>query len=463
MAGIKKLFIFTFIPFYLAVIYFLYNHLTQEITKLKEEREAMLNTKQLLLENMVSMATEISNKVLPKKVVKVSPYIRLAEKLTKLNQEIINVDLSMSDLISEQGDEKFIEELRSIIPKQYTEKEVQSLYKEFISKNVNSKPEVDENGNGPTKDAQINNEIKLSEEIKSKVDFVLTEKRKEYKKIKEDYHAHIKVYESEYKPEFDKYADKQWKLIEKAGKISNTLRLIEEKLQSLKDNYLIKTDKAILSQSIDNLRTDELERIIKLEIDKLESSYNEIDASKEFIKKSNMINFAYEADYKFLSEYFKSEFSYKRLISNHDVITKDYYIKQISGKSDLLFYIELESKRRIAFFTKKQYPKKTLIPKEYKDDNSFIAFLNKKELYLADPSKGSHYKTDPEFLFIVGNTLNDDGFWAKLPDENVNQGKPVMTIGIRSPLFTLGKGSLFSQINHDSIVSFEVFQLAFNN
>ncbi len=40
MAGLNKIFIFTFIPFYLAVTYFLYNHLSEEITKLKEEREA---------------------------------------------------------------------------------------------------------------------------------------------------------------------------------------------------------------------------------------------------------------------------------------------------------------------------------------------------------------------------------------------------------------------------------------
>ena len=37
------------------------------------------------------------------------------------------------------------------------------------------------------------------------------------------------------------------------------------------------------------------------------------------------------------------------------------------------------------------------------------------EVYKANPETKSHYKLDKEFLLIVGNTQNNDGFWISLP------------------------------------------------
>ena len=69
---------------------------------------------------------------------------------------------------------------------------------------------------------------------------------------------------------------------------------------------------------------------------------------------------------------------------------------------------------------------------------------------------------DSDHLIIVGNTLNDDGFWIT-PPNNQTGDKSILTLGFRTEEYKVGKGALFSNINQDTITSMEVYQIVFNN
>ena len=462
--ALGNLFILTFIPFYLALAYYLYDSLTKEIDLLRDERNALLQNKIYYERNVLEIAEKFNTVKDEIKEITVSPYARLAESLLNLNQQIIKIDGDISEVgFSETDEANFINDLKASVPKILTEKELSEQYNKISSQQMdNVQKQVDETGKGPTTNKTLNYEIELSEQLIKRADDLILVNHEKFKNLKKDLDSYWSLYEKELKTELEKYSQKQWNVKGKTGRLISTIKTLIAKLNNLKNNYLNKTDKALSASKNEDLRSDEIEKKIENEISSLETMFNTIESSKSYITKFNMINFSFEEDYDFLSKHFDKSFSYVRLISNHDIITKKQFDQQIAGKTNLLFYFELKSKRRVGYFTKKAYPKRTLITKDYKDDESFIVYFNKKEIYPANTETKAHFRTDSDHLIIVGNTLNDDGFWIT-PPNNQTGDKSILTLGFRTEEYKVGKGALFSNINQDTITSMEVYQIVFNN
>lgn len=462
--ALGNLFILTFIPFYLALAYYLFISLTKEIDLLRDERNALLQNKIYYERNVLEIAEKFNTVKDEIKEITVSPYARLAELLLNLNQQIIKIDGDISEVgFSETDEANFINDLKASVPKILTEKELSEQYNKISSQQMdNVQKQVDETGKGPTTNKTLNYEIELSEQLIKRADDLILINHEKFKNLKKDLDSYWSLYEKELKTELEKYSQKQWNVKGKTGRLISTIKTLIAKLNNLKNNYLNKTDKALSASKNEDLRSDEIEKKIKNEMSSLETMFNTIESSKSYITKFNMINFSFEEDYDFLSKHFDKSFSYVRLISNHDIITKKQFDQQIAGKTNLLFYFELKSKRRVGYFTKKAYPKRTLITKDYKDDESFIVYFNKKEIYPANTETKAHFRTDSDHLIIVGNTLNDDGFWITPPNTQMGD-KSILTLGFRTEEYKVGKGALFSNINQDTITSMEVYQIVFNN
>lgn len=462
--ALGKFFILTFIPFYLALAYYLYNSLTKEIDSLRDERNALIQNKIYYETNILAIAEKFNIAKDEIKEITVSPYARLAESLLSLNQQIIRIDSDISEVgFTETDESNFINDLKAYVPKILTDKEISEQYNKISSQQIeNVQKQVDETGKGPTTNKTLNYEIELSEQLVKRAEDLILISHEKFKNLKKDLDSYWSLYEKELKPDLEKYSQKQSDVKGKTGKLINTIKTLIAKLNDLKNNQLNKSDKALSALNNEDLRSDEIERKIKNEMSSLETMFNTIESSKSYITKFNMINFSFEEDYDFLSKHFDKSFSYIRLISNHDNITKKQFDQQIAGKANLLFYFELKSKRRVGYFTKKAYPKRTLISKDYKDDDSFIVYFNKKEIYPANNETKTHFRTDGDHLIIVGNTLNDDGFWITPPNTQTGD-KSRLTLGFRTEEYKIGKGALFSNINQDSVTSMEVYQIVFNN
>lgn len=469
--SISKIFYISLIPLYLSVCYYLYKEFSTEIEILKDERQAMLVNQNEILSNIKEKIKKINDNYMTGDSIIYTatiPKTRLSDKLNQLESyiKILNDDLLSISNDQEREVSILVNEFEKEIPNQLTEEYVKSIINQVRQEKGKSVSNVIQDNDGPTRNVTMNEEIKLSDEVKRN----FTEKyllvTKEFNEIKSEVLMNYKLYENEYFPLLDEYLDKQWRIIERIGQLNNKYQKISNEIDNLKKSLSYSNDELskidISNDEFSKLSIYDKYRLAEIEIDHLENMYSTIQSSKDYIENVNIVNFGYDSDYNLLTNYFKQAFNYKRLISNHNVLSKDLFSKQLSKKSNLFIYIELESKRRVGFYIKQSFPKKSNVLKEVKDDDSFICFFNKNEIYKANPESSSHYKLDNDYLIIVGNSLSDDGFWIQMESISETLKKPIMTIGFKTLQYQLGKGSLFSGVHKDKVKSFEVFQLDFS-
>lgn len=463
-------FIIIFVPVYLAMLYYIYLNVSKQISELKEERSLLLSEKDRLERKIESLAKDITIQSVEEiKKIKVSPMTRLGDKYGEVSESISKFQSLITDL-KVKNENTLDKELKELIPKPSEDlnKKLKALETAKDELEIIEK-EVDEKGNGPTRNSTINEQIAQSEEARNNLLYLTSKGYEYYQQRSAEFQKTNKTL-SDTENKFEQYFDLQWEINEKIALKEKTVSELEHKINQINTNMIEKSEDSIQAisdqimsrESFDDLRTDEVEKLLEKSFGVLKRNYDTISSSKNEIFSSNIINFAHEVDYNLLHSHFSKKFGYKRLVSMHDKLTKEFFDKQLAGRKNLFIYVELESKRRIGFYMEKAFPKKTLLPKSFKDENSAIFYFNNNEIYRANPETQTHYRTDTDYLFIIGNTQNNDGIWFTVPKPKTKDiAKAVL--GMRTNEFILGRTTLFGNIVTDNISTFEVFQLTFDD
>lgn len=438
---------------YAAIVFYLKDQLSQEVAQLKEKRNELEIRKQELESDIAKIKLEIES--YPKvKAVSVSPLVRLGNDLIKLSTELSSYEGKIKEITSESI-EKLKVQLASAIPQKSVEIEQIADFKNF---EIKQEKTVDEFGLGPSKNSTYNNDLKYSGELRQQfIDY--TDKLETLATDgSELLTSSINVF-NDINSKLESSWNDKWNLVSQLGIIRNSLDEMQREIQELK---LVKPIPSKIDSEINNSKSIiSLYDLMTKEFEDLGTEYASIDKVKEIVRGSNMINFAFESDYLSLVQKFGKEFSYNRLISSHDELTKELFDSELSGKSNIFIYMELYTKRRVGFYLSIPYPKRALLPKSYKDLNSFIVYFNKNEYYLANQETSTHFRTDNDFLLIAGNTQQNDGLWISAPNKAINNGAVSLNIGYNPTQFLLPKSTLFSNLVSDRILTFEVFELKF--
>ena len=473
-----------FYPFFFFIIYYLYISLKSEINQLHNQRLLLIKEREELEynirdsfedmpqleknnENHNNSLNNQSNKVINSSNTNInykeaSALIRLGDDVYNLNNRIDNIKKVLSNNKSELK-KQLSSSVKMLIPKH--NESIESVIKKLKLKidNYNNENNVEEY-NIDEVSSEISKEIQLSIDLEKKADKYFNSDNDYFNKISKEVnilHNQFLELKETVKNDLTQFRDILNDILINKFKLYN----YEKEINELKNGKSLNQLDYRNLNSLSNLTIKELEEQLIAYMNNTNKFYdnNQWYLSNHLLSKNLNNNIIIDEDYNLLKTHFKKEFSINKVISKYQNISKDLFDNSLINKENLFLYIETYSKKRIGFYIHKKFPKYSKLSKYYKDDDCFIAHLDQKEIYLADPSKNMHYKTDLENLLFIGNTQNKDGIWFSLNNHtNLNNTDFKLIIGKITDQFIIENNKLFGSLNYDIIFNFEVYQFNFN-
>ena len=447
---------------HLLLCYFLVNYHKAQITINKAQNEHYVTEMTKLEEKMKKETTKSPS--IKKNVIKINPSSRLKPDIQEIEKQIENYKNEISEL-DKSIEKDILNKLESLIPEK-PKKTKKPTLDDLIDIKEENKSEI-----GPTKSSEDNENIKetmiLREKMVNQYEYFLKNNKK-YEKIITDF---LKKHDELEWGGLAKRRDIQWDVVKRIGEIERELKKLISEIETFHNQVQVKESNLESASSESELNevsfatVEDINNKVNQEISNLNNMSTKVSSIQLLLNKSSDTNFYNLRDYNSLVEHFNKKFTFKKLLSTHDMYTKENMDERLVGKKNLLFYFDFYSKRRIGFFLTIPYPKRTILAKSYKDPNSFIAYFNVKEFYPANKDAREHFRTDADLMFLIGNTRNNDGIWFKKPsiEDLKNSERINVNFGKFSSEFDCTNGQLFSNPVTDSIFSFEVYELEFDS
>lgn len=457
-----KFFIISLILIYILAAYYLYNY---HYTKLNAIKHSRYNTITDIEKVEDKLKTEYSKSPSIKKSYTIKdPSVRLSNEVGIIEKELREIVKQIDDF-KKKIEIRLQDELKNHISnnekKDYKKPEILVVESDSSDEVV---------GDGPTNNEEVNKEISLTMNIKEQADKIIAQLSTEVPYYNEKLENSLKAFNEIDSPELTKRSSIQWKLL-------NRISLIEEKINEFRKSLLYFTEnnlkyenkvKSLVEKDFNEryLKTAQtlplfdFHNLLSHEIANTNSLVEKLSVAQVSADNDMAVNFINYKDYYTLSNHFGKEFKYKKLISTHDLLTKEKFTSALSLRSKVLIYMELFTGRRIGVYIDSAFPKNNKFPKSFKDPNAFIVYFNNKEFYKANPDTNTQFRTDYDYLILIGNTKNNDGIWIKIPETNneypVHFGKPTNE-------YDCSKGTLLTSPIIDRIYSFEVYELDLSN
>lgn len=467
---IFKFVIFIFIPFYLAIGYFVYNYQMERILEVKTQRESIISEINSIEQKIKREAAKTPST--KKNYKQVNANTRLSSEIKEINKEI-NSMITLLDLTKSRFDEKLERELAS---KTYEALERNKKYENVVPElNIIKASEVRVVGEGPTSDHEVNEQIKKTMELRNQLKESLDGIMNDLPECQRNTEESMKVFDKD-SEKFSELRNTQWDVLNKISLLENELEVIKKEMNELETSMDISVD-ALINNSDSNINNnDELFNSEAFNSLSLSELNNYIETQEEIISKypetilraqenssnHDETNFINTKDFNTLSSYFNKKISYKKLISSHEKISKQKFDSRVSNRSNLFIYLELSTERRVGIYINMKFPKTTRFSKAYKDENGFIAYFNKKEFYPAKKDQTQHIRTDNDFFLLVGNVKDGAGIWLREEGDEENKNLITASLGYPTTQYDCLKGSLFSNPYKDIVVGFEVYELVFD-
>ena len=457
MSSSFKLIIIGLIPLYLVVLFYIYSHHKERLFSISKEREELL-LELATLEEKMKMESSKSPST-KRNIVEFEARDKYKNDITQILSDITFLTENI-EKIKEKANEEIKNSLEEITEKyknyEYKEKEPQIT---VVKSNEVKSTKDDEDG--PTNNKEINNRIKESMKLREGTNALYEQLSENTEKEVERLNTIWRKFNETSSKALEERREKQWKMVD-------LVSLLEEEVKSLKSNFEETVNKlneiqinendynSLLDSSIEIERLNDFTEKKLKEVERLNEKYKNLNnelQEREFYK----TNFHNENDYEFLKKHFKiKELKYKKLFSNHQLLTKEALDEEIKGKKNLLFYFNFLSERRVGVFIGMNFPIKTKFSRGYKDDSSLIIYFNAKQIYQANPESKKHIRTESDHIFLIGNTKNNDGIMFKNPTTSTDY---TVNFGFSPADYILENGTLFSHPVYDIVKSFEVFQL----
>lgn len=457
-----KILVIVFVPIYLAAAYYVYNYHYNNINEIKKFRLNTIGDIQLVEDKMKKEYSKSPS--VKKSYTDKDPSKRLGNELISIENELKEIG-KIAENFKKKVEKKLEEDLTKLIPKYEKKAEVKPQIEI-----IDSDAKDDIVGQGPTNDAETNREIAITMHMKERVDQIISQLSSEVPYYRERLDTTLKSFQTVDEAELKKRSDAQWDLLDRISLIEEQISSLNSSLKLFSENNL-KFDNKIESltkseydenyvKTVQKLPLFELQSLITAEHSNINILADKLAQAQVSADKDMGVNFINYKDYHTLASHFGKEFKYKKLISTHDKLTKEKFASALSLRSKILIYMELLTGRRVGIYIDIAFPKSTKFPRSFKDPNAFIVYFNNKEFYNANPDTNAQFRTDSDYLLLIGNTKNNDGIWINLPQselENpVHFGKPTTE-------YDCMKGSLLTSPIIDRIYSFEVYELDLSN
>jgi len=458
-SNFSKLVILFFIPLYCVLSFFLFDFFIKQISEATNTRNNLLSEIVSLEEKMKKEASKSPS--IKKEYKEVDPKARLYSEINEINREVEALNKAVENIkISFESD--LNKKLEAKLPHASAHKE--KIQPELII----LKGEEEKTFTGFHEDPDVNAQIEKSFDLKAKLDKNIELINEQAPLAFKALEGYMKVF-NETDSEFKRRKEIQWNILDSISSLENSIESLRKQYKELTEKTLkTDTEKAQQALQAEGANYETFETIPLLQMQDLSSMISEqtelisrmsekLPQVKETMDLDNAVNFYNTKDLDTLSQHFGKKINYKKLISSHDLLTKQKFDAELALKSQILIYMEFASQRRVGIYMDRQFPKATKFSKEYKDPNSFIAYFNVKEFYPANPEASSQFRTDNDLLLLIGNTRNVDGIWIKNPEDSLMK----VNFGKFTPEFDCLKGSLFGNPIEDYVFTFEVYQLDF--
>lgn len=468
------LLILTFSVVYIATVYLLFTKHKQRFDDELKRKAKLINELENLEDKMLKESIKSPN---TKKEYKEIDYnIRLGEDLDNINRLRQNIERNILQIQS--TNQKSIEAnlLNTLSENKLAEGKVEAEL--IIVKEESNKADPNAITGDPVLDKEINESMPIRKVMEEKIELMKKYNQPTLDSLEKLIDEFEKVLDVDVKAR----NERQFEVLRKIAYIKtdvtnlkqemkfllNSLNYNPNNLDTLIRNKALMDSKEIqLSEVKNQLKSTELfdkedfKEFINKELSTLELIASKLENIQSIIDKDSSINFYNFKDFELLETHFNKKIYYKKLFSNHDALSKQKLEDFLSNKPKLFFYFEFTSGRRIGYYLDIKFPKRTIFNRSYKDPNSFIVFFNYKEFYPANPEGRMHFRTETDYLFLIGNTRNTDGIWFKIPEKIDTNYK--INVGRFTPEYKCDHGSLFGNPIQDTVFSFEVYQFDFEN
>lgn len=459
-----KFIILIFIPFYVAIAYYVYAYHLERIQEAKITRESLVYEIQSIEEKIKRESSKTPS---------AKKHYKQANPNTRLSAEVKEINSSIKKMITvlDNTKNKLSDSLGKSLSSRINEVLENNKKNENVVPELNiiksSKAEVV--GKGPTADAELNKSIEKTMELRNKLkeklehlDKTIPICQKKLDTINDNY-TNIDLVN------FNKISDAQWDVLNKISYLEHEISGLKKALDNL-NNSLLPNEKDLESitsinqenineEFVSSLSLSELNNIIIEQEEKISAYPEKISLALDTVSTNAGINFINSKDYTTLSNHFNKKIHYNKLISSHERISKKMFDERISEKKNLFIYLELATKRRIGIYIGMKFPKTTKFSKSYKDHDGFIVYFNSKEFYPALKDQNQQIRTDNDFLILVGNVKDNAGFWIKEKTNEEKQSAIIASFGMPSTQYDCLKGTLFSNPYTDLVVGIEVYEL----
>ena len=468
------LLILTFSVVYIATVYLLFTKHKQRFDDELKRKAKLINELENLEDKMLKESIKSPN---TKKEYKEIDYnIRLGEDLDNINRLRQNIERNILQIQS--TNQKSIEAnlLNTLSENKLAEGKVEAEL--IIVKEESNKADPNAITGDPVLDKEINESMPIRKVMEEKIELMKKYNQPTLDSLEKLIDEFEKVLDVDVKAR----NERQFEVLRKIAYIKTDVTNLKQEMKSLLNslNYnpnnldtlirnkaLMDSKEIQLSEVKNQLKSTELfdkedfKEFINKELSTLELIASKLENIQSIIDKDSSINFYNFKDFELLETHFNKKIYYKKLFSNHDALSKQKLEDFLSNKPKLFFYFEFTSGRRIGYYLDIKFPKRTIFNRSYKDPNSFIVFFNYKEFYPANPEGRMHFRTETDYLFLIGNTRNTDGIWFKIPEKIDTNYK--INVGRFTPEYKCDHGSLFGNPIQDTVFSFEVYQFDFEN
>lgn len=468
------LLILTFSVVYIATVYLLFTKHKQRFDDELKRKAKLINELENLEDKMLKESIKSPN---TKKEYKEIDYnVRLGEELDNINRLRQNIERNILQIQS--TNQKSIESnlLNTFAENKLAEGKVEAEL--IIVKEESNKADPNAITGDPVLDKEISESMPIRKVMEEKIELMKKYNQPTLDSLEKLINEFEKVIDVEVKAR----NERQFEVLRKIAYIKTDVTNLKQEMKSLLNslNYnpnnldtlirnkaLMDSKEIQLSEVKNQLKSTELfdkediKEFINKELSTLELIASKLENIQSIIDKDSSINFYNFKDFELLETHFKKKIYYKKLFSTHDALSKQKLEDFLANKPKLFFYFEFTSGRRIGYYLDIKFPKRTIFNRSYKDPNSFIVFFNYKEFYPANPEGRMHFRTETDYLFLIGNTRNTDGIWFKIPEKIDTNYK--INVGRFTPEYKCDHGSLFGNPIQDTVFSFEVYQFDFEN
>lgn len=469
---LNLLLIVTFTVVYLATVYLLFSKHKVRFEQELKRKAKLINELENLEEKMLKETIKSPN--VKKEYKEVDYSIRLREEIDNIIRQKENIERNILQI--ENKNKQLIDSSLTGILNENKLKEGKVEADLIIVKEESNKVDPNAITGDPVLDKEINETMPIRKLMDEKIELM----KKYNQPTLDSLDKLIDEYNKVLEPDINGRNERQFEVLRRIAYLNTDITNLKESMKSLvnsmnynsnKLDYLIKNKALMDSKEIklnevsDLLKSTEffdkedLTNFINKELGTLETISSKLENIQSIIDKDSSTNFYNFKDFELLESHFKKKIYYKKLFSTHDILSKQKLEDFLANKPKLFFYFEFTSGRRIGYYLDIKFPKKTIFNRSYKDPNSFIVFFNYKEFYPANPEGRMHFRTETDYLFLIGNTRNTDGIWFKIPEKLDTNYK--INVGKFTPEYKCDHGSLFGNPIQDTVFSFEVYQFDF--